>query len=155
MSEQNFVLKAWAQASKYPAGKWLMSKVIARRAPYFASVNPEIIEISENYCKIKIKKRRAVENHIGTVHVIAICNQLEMSMGVLAEASIPPHLRWIPKGMEVNYTAKADSDITAIATVDQPWAPGDLYVKVQAFDDNGVVVVDGRIKLWVSDKPKK
>ncbi|HAB05599.1 MAG TPA: thioesterase, partial [Alcanivorax sp.] len=66
------------------------------------------------------KKRRAVENHIGTVHVIAICNAMEAAMGALAEASIPKHLRWIPKGMDVRYTAKATSDITAIAEV----APG-------------------------------
>ena len=112
--------------------------------------------LRQNYCKIKIKKRRALENHIGTVHVIAICNVLEMCMGVLAEASIPEHLRWIPKGMEVNYTAKAGTDITGVASCKaEDWKPGDLYVKVQAFDDEGTVVVDGQIKLWVSEKPAK
>ena len=132
-----------------------MSKVVARQAPYFTTVKPQIIEVRENYCEIHIKKRKSLENHIGTVHVIAICNQLEMCMGVLAEASVPKHLRWIPKGMEVNYTAKAGSDIKGIATVDTPWEPGDLYVKIQAFDKNDVVVVDGRIKIWVSEKPSK
>lgn len=153
MSENNFVLKSWARANKIPGGTWLMSKIVARQAPYFSTVNPQILELRENYCKIKIKKRRAVENHIGTVHVIAICNQLEMAMGVLAEASIPKHLRWIPKGMEVNYTAKANSDITGIAIVDTPWQPGDLYVAIKALDDNETVVVEGRIKLWISEKP--
>ena len=33
-------------------------------------------------------------------------------MGALAEASIPASKRWIPKGMEVAYTAKADSEVT-------------------------------------------
>jgi acyl-coenzyme A thioesterase PaaI-like protein len=153
MSENNFVLKSWKTANKIPGGRWIMSKIIASKAPYFSTVKPQILEIKENVCKIKIKKRRSLENHIGTVHVIAICNQLEMCMGVLAEASIPKYLRWIPKGMEVNYTAKADSDIIGIASVDTPWQAGDLYVKVQAFDDKGIVVVDGRIKLWISEKP--
>ena len=36
--------------------------------------------------------------------------------------------------MEVNYTAKADSDITGIAVVvTTPWQPGDLYVANQSF----------------------
>lgn len=156
MSKKNFLLNAWDNAGNIPGGKWIMSKFIARKAPYFASVNPQLVEVRENYCKILIKKRKAIQNHIGTVHVIAICNELEMCMGVLAEASIPSHLRWIPKGMEVNYTAKAGSDITGIATAKaEDWKPGDLKVKVQAFDDNDVLVVDGYIKLWVSEKPKK
>lgn len=90
------------KGKKTPGGTWLMSKIVARQAPYFSTVNPEILELQENYCKIKTKKRRSVENHIGTVHVIAICNQLETSMGVLAEVLIPEHLRWIPKGMELS-----------------------------------------------------
>jgi len=154
MSKTNFVLSTWKKAGQIPGGKWLLSKYIARKAPYFTSVNPELLELRENYCKILIKKRKAIENHIGTVHVIAICNELEMAMGVLAEASVPSHLRWIPKGMEVDYTAKAGSDITGVATVNaEDWKPGDLYVKIQAFDTSGVVVVDGRIKLWISEKP--
>ena len=74
-------------------------------------------------------------------------------MGVCAEASIPAHLRWIPKGMSVDYTAKAGSDITGVAEINpEDWKPGDLDVKVTAYDDNGVAVVQGVIKLWISEK---
>ena len=65
-----------------------------------------------------IRKRRRVHNHIGTVHAIALCNGLEAAMGALAESTIPRDRRWIPKGMEVAYTAKADSDVTCIAETD-------------------------------------
>jgi hypothetical protein len=103
-----------------------------------------------------MKKRHAVQNHIGTVHVIAICNMLEMAMGALAEVSIPSHLRWIPKGMSVEYTAKAGSDITGIAEVKpEDWQAGDLDVVVNAYDNQGVVVVKGIINLWISEKPNK
>jgi hypothetical protein len=95
-----------------------------------------------------------VFNHIKTVHVIAICNGLEMAMGVMAEASIPKHLRWIPKGMSVDYTAKAGSDIRCVASVKaEDWQPGDMMVNVTAYDVNDVVVVSGTIKLWISEKP--
>ena len=47
-------------------------------------------------------------------------------MGALAEATIPRDKRWIPKGMEVAYTAKADSDITCIAETDpEQWTDDD------------------------------
>jgi len=87
--------------------------------------------------------------------VIAICNGLEMAMGVMAEASIPPHLRWIPKGMKVNYTAKAGTDIRCVAKVDvDEWQTGDMLVKITAYDAKDVVVVEGEIKLWISEKPR-
>lgn len=151
----NYVMKMWDRFSGYPGGKWLFGQVIARRAPYFKTVGPDVEELRPNYARMVLRKRKSVENHIGTVHVIAICNLLEMAMGVCAEASIPKHLRWIPKGMSVDYTAKAGSDITGTAEIDpDAWKPGDLDVKVTATDENGVVVVRGVIKLWISEKKR-
>lgn len=153
MSKENYVLRNWNRLQGLPGGKFLMSQVIARKAPYFRTIGATIDELRPNYVKVLLKKRRAVENHIGTVHVIAICNLLEMAMGVCAEASIPSNLRWIPKGMTVDYTAKAGSDITGIAEINPAdWKPGDLDVKVTALDTSGVPVVKGVIKLWISEK---
>ena len=147
----NPVLRHWQRLSGLPGGKALFSKAVQFKAPYFRTVNARVEELRPNYARLVIRKRRAVENHIGTVHVIAICNLLEMAMGVLAEASVPAHLRWIPKGMTVRYTAKAGTDITGVAEVDAgAWTPGDLEVKVRALDAAGTVVVDGVIMLWVS-----
>lgn len=155
MSTDNYVLKMWNRFSAYPGGKWLFGQVIARRAPYFRTISPEVEELRPNYARMLLRKRKAVENHIGTVHVIAICNLLEMAMGVCAEASIPKHLRWIPKGMTVDYTAKGGTDITGVAEFDpEGWKPGDLEVKVTALDTNGVAVVKGTIRLWISEKKK-
>ncbi|MFD2095436.1 hotdog fold domain-containing protein [Corallincola platygyrae] len=137
-------------------GDWLFGKVISRRAPYFGTISPRITNVRPGMCECLIKKRRGVENHIGTVHVIAIANGLEMAMGTMAEASIPKHLRWIPKGMTLDYTAKAGSDIRCVAEVDQSaWQPGDMPVTVTAYDVNDTVVVKGTINLWISEKPKK
>ncbi|AZP13934.1 MULTISPECIES: hotdog fold domain-containing protein [Undibacterium] len=147
------VLKLWNQFSAYPGGKYLFSKFVQYKAPYFKTVNAQVLELKPNYARLTIKKRKAVQNHIGTVHVIAICNLLEMAMGACAEASIPKHLRWIPKGMSVEYTAKAGSDITGIAQINpEQWRAGDLDVVITALDDQGVVVLKGVIKLWISEK---
>ena len=77
-------------------------------------------------------------------------------MGALAEATVPAHKRWIPKGMDVSYTAKATSDITCIAETDPAaWTGEDpsLPVRVGAVRDDGTVVVEGVIRLWVTEKP--
>lgn len=152
----NRTLQIYRKLINYPLGKTIFSKVVCRTAPYFASIHPLITELRLNYCECIIKKRKSVFNHIKTVHVIAICNGLEMAMGVMAEASVPRHLRWIPKGMTVDYCAKADSDIRCVAEIfPEQWQPGEQSVKVEAVDINGVVVVRGSINLWISEKPMK
>jgi hypothetical protein len=90
------------------------------------------------------------------VHVIAVANGLEMAMGALAEATIPAHLRWIPKGMELEYLAMAESTLLATADTDPAdWAgPGQVDVRVQASRSDGTVVVRGVIRLYVSERKR-
>lgn len=153
----NKTLALWTRFSRWPLGPWLFSQAVCRRAPYFATVRPRIVSLQPNRCEALIRKRRRVQNHIGTVHVIAISNGLELAMGVMAEASIPAHLRWIPKGMTLRYTAKADSDIRVIAELpDDAWEHGpDVQVPVRALRADDTVVVEGEIHLWVTEKPPK
>jgi hypothetical protein len=77
-----------------------------------------------------------------------------MAMGALAEASIPAHLRWIPKGMELEYLAMADSTLLATADTDPAdWSgPGEVDVRVEATREDGTVVVRGVIRLYVSER---
>ncbi|WP_100657953.1 hotdog fold domain-containing protein [Alteromonas flava] len=153
---KNYVLNTYAKFLKFPFGRQLFSWFTARKAPYFSTISPLITELRPNHCEVTFKKRRIVQNHIGTTHVIAICNGLEMAMGFMCEASIPKHLRWIPKSMAVEYPAKAPTDIRCVANVpDDAWQPGDLAIAVNAYDTDGNVVVTGTITVWVSEKKAK
>lgn len=150
---ENYVLKMYEKVMKWPFGEWLFSRTVAGKAPYFLTIKPRITALRPHYSEVLIRKRRGVENHIRTVHVIAIANGLELAMGSMAEASIPKHLRWIPKGMTLNYTAKATSSIVCTAEVAaEDWKSGDLSVKVEAKRDDGTVVVEGTITLWITEK---
>ena len=160
VSPDNNVLGLWRTVTGLPLvggslGKRVFSVAFSQKAPYFASVRPRMTELRPNYAEVVIPKRRRVHNHLGTVHAIALCNGLEMAMGALAEATIPPGLRWIPRGMEVSYTAKATSDITCTAeTTQAQWdtADGELPVTVRGVRDDGTVVVEGVIHLWVTPR---
>ena len=149
------VLDLWKKTSALPLGDRIFSIAFSQKAPYFATIRPRFTVVEPNRAELVIRKRRGVHNHIGTVHAIALCNGLEAAMGALAEASIPPGLRWIPKGMEVAYTAKADSDITCIAETDpEQWTSDDpdLPVRVRGVREDGEVVIEGEIRLWVTPK---
>src|SRR5688572_21521881 len=149
------VLSLWTTLSRLPRGERVFSFAFARKAPYFATVRPRFTVLEPNRAELVVPKRRRVHNHLGTVHAIALCNGLEAAMGALAEATIPKGKRWIPKGMEITYTAKATSDITCIAETDaEQWTSDDpdLPVRVRGVRDDGTVVIEGVIKLWVTPR---
>jgi acyl-coenzyme A thioesterase PaaI-like protein len=151
------VLDLHRRAQQIPfVGDRVFSFAFSQVAPYFWSIRPRFTVIEPNHAEVVIPKRRGVQDHLGTVHAIALCNGLEAAMGVLAEASIPAHKRWIPKGMEVSYTAKATSDITCIAETDpEQWTGDDpdVPVRVKGVRDDGTTVIEGVIRLWVTEKP--
>jgi acyl-coenzyme A thioesterase PaaI-like protein len=151
------VAELYRKSSAIPlVGQRLFSLAFAQKAPYFWSIRPRFTVIEPNHAELVIPKRRAVQNHLGTVHAIALCNGLEAAMGALAEATIPSNKRWIPKGMDIRYTAKATTDITCIAETDPAQWTGDdpdLPVRVRGVRKDGTVVIEGVIKLWVTEKP--
>jgi acyl-coenzyme A thioesterase PaaI-like protein len=154
------VLTLWQKASGVPVlgpvvGKRLFSFAFTQKAPYFGTIRPRFTEIRPNYAELVIPKRRGVHNHLKTVHAIALCNGLEAAMGALAEATISADKRWIPKGMDIAYTAKATSDIVCRAETDpEQWTSDnlDLPVRVKGIRDDGTVVIEGVIRLWVTPK---
>lgn len=144
----------WERLRAVPGGERVFSRGFTWKAPYFRSIRPRFVQVSPNYAALVLPKRRAVHNHIGTVHAIAVCNGLEAAMGALAEATVPSGKRWLPKGMEVAYLAKSTSDLTCSAETDpHDWTAGpDVPVRVKATRIDGTVVVEGTIHLWVTDK---
>lgn len=146
----------WNKTSRLPLGDRVFSLLFAQKAPYFASIRPRFLTIEPNHVELLIPKRRRVHNHLKTVHAIALCNGLEAAMGALAEVTIPADKRWIPKGMEVSYTAKATGDVTCVAETDpEQWTGSDpdLPVRVRGELADGTVVIEGTIRLWVTSRP--
>lgn len=149
------ILDLYQRAERLPGvGRGLFSLAFGVKAPYFLTIAPTLVELRPNHAAVRVRKWWGVQNHLGTVHVIAVANGLEMAMGALAEATIPPSLRWIPKGMNLEYVALADSTVLATADTDpSDWAgPGEVAVRVQATRSDGTVVVRGTIRLHVTEK---
>lgn len=135
-------------------GRWLYAHAVARRAPYLRTIRPKLLELEPGLCRASMRKRRAVENHIGTVHALAMGNLCELAAGMCMEVTIPAGLRWIPRGMTIEYLAKAESDVTATARLDQTeLARGEnVGVPVTVTDTKGKEVVRAVIDMYVSPK---
>ncbi len=88
-TKPNKVMGLYNKLTRLPYGNKIFSVMVARMAPYFSTIKPLITELRPNYCECHIKKGKRVHNHIKTVHVIAICNGLEMAMGVMNKRQKP------------------------------------------------------------------
>ena len=110
------ILQLYKTISRKPFGHWLFSRAVCFKAPYFGSIKPRMIVLQPNRAEATIKHRRSVTNHLGTVHAIALCNLAEFTGGLLTDVSIPSSMRWIPKGMTVEYLKKAVGTQHGVAT---------------------------------------
>lgn len=130
-------------------GNKSFSKAVASFAPYFSTIDPSFVALRPGYAEVTFANRREVHNHIGTVHAIALCNAAELAAGTMTTVSIPEGRQWIPVGMQVQYLAKAKTDMRIVAdgaVVD--WQQtGNVEVPVDAFDSEGKKVFTARITM--------
>ncbi|MFZ5528989.1 MAG: hotdog fold domain-containing protein [Pseudomonadota bacterium] len=131
------------------AGPEQFTAAVCQFAPYFSTIAPSFTELRAGRAEATVPFRREITNHLGTVHAIALCNAAELVAGTMTDASIPAGHRWIPKGMTVQYLAKAKTGVRAVADGSQvPWTePGDHEVPVDIFDEQGTKVFHARITM--------
>lgn len=157
MGTETFTRRSWKKLSGNAIGRTLFSAGLVAKAPYFGTVLPHVELLEPGHSVVTAPKWPGIHNHIGTFHAIAACNLAEAAMGVLAEATVPTTHRWIPKSMNVQYLAKAETGLRAVAKL--PELPDfsaitlegkELVVPVSVFDKHGLEVVHADITTWVT-----
>ncbi|WP_109124286.1 hotdog fold domain-containing protein [Dyella sp. C11] len=152
----NQALSLYRRLVSLPGGRWLYGRLICFKAPYFATIAPRFLTLEPGRCEVAIRDRRRVHNHIGTVHAIALCNAAELTAGMMTDVTIPASMRWIPKGMTVEYLAKAKGTLVALAKPERPAveaANGYAWpVLVSVRNEAGEDVFRARIDMWVSPR---
>jgi uncharacterized protein (TIGR00369 family) len=135
-------------------GNTTFSKKICEIVPYFATIEPEFVDLQPGYSEVTMPNTSKVHNHLGTVHAIAMCNLAEIAAGLMADVSIPETCRWIPVGMNVRYLAKAKSDLRGIADGREiDWEnTGDKDIPVRIIDRDGLEVCSATVIVKVSLK---
>ncbi|OYQ27174.1 DUF4442 domain-containing protein [Pseudomonas mandelii] len=133
------------------AGPEAFSKMACQVAPYFSTIKPLISALRPGHATVQVPFSKEITNHLGSVHAIAMCNAAELAAGTMTDVSIAAGARWIPKGMTVEYLAKAKSDVTAVADGEAvDWqTEGDKIVPVDIHDAEGKKVFTARITMNV------
>lgn len=154
--DMNQLMQLYRRCESIPVpgfGRWFFSRLISYKAPYFRTIKPLFLELRPGYSRVLVKKRWSVTNHIGTVHAIAMCNLAEYAAGIMMEASIPDHLRWIPKGMTVSYRKISHGSVIGTCEIDaESLAPGEVPMPVSVKDEKGEEVFTAVITMYLSPK---
>lgn len=148
----NRLMNAYHRCAKLPAGKRIFSKLICLKAPYFNTIKPLFKELRPGYCEVTMKKRRAVHNHIKSVHAIAMCNLSELAAGTMLETTLPQSMRWIPKNMTVEYLKIARTDLKAVCKISTEDLdnPQELNMTVHVTDTSDAEVFRAVITMHIS-----
>lgn len=126
----------WARLSPLPGGRWLFGRVMRFMNPYSGAVGATVDTLEPGYAKLVLKQRRGVENHLNSVHAIALANVAEMASGLAMLAGLPDTVRGIVTKISIEYLKKARGVLTAEARVTVPNVTSDMEYLVNSIVKN-------------------
>lgn len=146
-------LDAYQKVTSFPGGKYLFNKLIGFKAPFFARIHPNVVILEPALSVVQIPHRRSIGNHIGSINAGAMCTLAELAGGLALDAAIPPNLRWLPRGMTVEYRKKAMGTLTARCEFDpQIIHEGDIELPIEVCDPANEIVFTATITFYISHK---
>ena len=147
------ILKLYRKLNTLPFGKRLFSLGVSLKAPFFRTIRPYVIELEPSLCKVQMKERWGIKNHIGTVNAAAMCTVAELKGGLALDETIPSDFRWIPKGMTVSYLKKGKGLLVSTCEFDQSIIQeGDIILPVILRDSSDQEVFTANITMYISRK---
>jgi acyl-coenzyme A thioesterase PaaI-like protein len=104
--------------------------------------------LEPGHARVEIRDRRAVRNHIRSVHAIALTNLAEVTSGLAMLVGLPPNVRGIPTGLSIQFQKKARGPLVSESAVTIPSVTGPVEQEVRASirDAAGDVVAEATVR---------
>jgi len=150
------VLARWRELSRHPGGKWLFSVLVGRRARYTGSIGARVVALEPGHSLVALRDRKAVRNHLDSIHAVAIANLAEVASGLALLAGLPADARSILLSLAIDYTKKARGPLLAegVAAVPETIERQELEVSATVRDASGEEVAIASAR-WLIGPGKK
>ena len=143
----DWIRTLWDEFESWPGGKRAYSSLLGKLIPYTGSIPAEFKELGPGVAKVKLRKAKHTQNHLGSVHAIALSNLAELAGNAALAYSLPKDSRFIVKSMNTNYLKKARGVIVAHAECPIPDdnQRQDCVVRIKMLDELGVEVANAEL----------
>lgn len=149
------VLKSWKKLGHSVIGRKLFNFLLARIVPYSGNIKAEVMSLGDGNVTVAMKDRRAVRNHLKSIHAIALANLGELVSGLAMFSKIPNATRAIVVDLEIKYLKKARGRLIATGKARPPEiidSPTTSIVEAEIKDAAGDVVATIKVH-WLLSPP--
>jgi acyl-coenzyme A thioesterase PaaI-like protein len=137
--------------SRAPGGMRLFDTLLGTVIPYTGSIRAHVLELDQGYARVELTERRAVQNHLKSVHAIALANLAELTGNLALVYSLPRGRRFIVRSFSIEYLKKARGVLVAECRLDAAISaePADYELRVSIKDASDAHVAEARLRTLV------
>jgi len=145
----------WNRLAPLPGCKRVFSWLLAWLVPYTGTVRPYVLELLPGHAKVRMADRRAVRNHLRSIHAVALANLAEVTSGLALTSALPASARGIPISLAITYLKKARGTLIAQADVRIPDASREAEYDFESVISNaaGETVARATVRWRIGPRP--
>lgn len=135
-----------------------LTQLIGGVIKYTGHTGVVIEELTYNRSMVSLKNRTEVQNHIGTIHAVAMILLAETASGILIAMNLPDDKLILAKHLNTSFVKRSTGDMKATATISQEQIDlvkstekGELKIDLVVTDETGIEPVKVEaVWVWIS-----